>query len=205
MSRIAKAAAVIVMTVAAGALSFNVVRARTTAKRARGASVTSAASLARKSASPFGTYLRVYFLYSSDCGICKDPAVMRAMSAMPAAVRAAAVQHGYQRVSLLAVSPDANRAASLGYLDRLGARSFDEVNIGGGWLNATIGDLVWRTGTIEASVPQVLVYRRQVSGTTAPYRMTISPDTLIGIVSGRDQLLKWKDSGFALDSLHTKS
>jgi hypothetical protein len=201
MSRTAKVAAVVVMTVAAGALSFGVVRARTLATRAARASTTTATALATKAASPFGTYLRVYFLYSSDCAICKDPSVMRAISAMPAAVRAAAVQRGYQRVSMMAASPDGARTKSLQYLDRLGARSFDEVNIGGGWLNATIGDLVWRTGKVQASVPQVLVYRRHVSGTMEPYSMTVSPDTLLGIVSGRTEILKWEASGFSLDSL----
>lgn len=188
--------------------SYSITRAGTTRTPARVSAsaakdtipVTVAESLAREGY-PTGRHLVVYFLYSADCGFCKMPTTVAAIRRLRAGVRANARKAGFASATVVAVSPDVERAKSLAYLDRIGAENLDEVSIGGGWLNEHIARLVWRDTTVAAAVPQLLIVTREVGGTMTPFRLSVGADSVLAVVSNQPDILRWDSAGFSIDYL----
>ena len=144
-----------------------------------------------------GAYLVAYVLVSSHCGACRDPQTKQALRDLRAALRARA-DSSFVAVSLIGVGVDQDLAEGMQYMNSIGA-SFDEVDVGGVWLNQVMTNLVWREASGRAAVPQVVLVKRTIDTRNYPDDIRIPADSVLASIGGRDSLVRWVSSGAALN------
>lgn len=151
-------------------------------------------------ASANGTHLIAYVIAASDCGWSSQPGVITAVRAMRAQM--ASVHGGsYAQVSVVGVALDSDIDAGLRFLSDIGSRTpagaFDQIIVGGSWLNEQIVRFVWRDGFTEAALPQVLVIERPVN--TAPYLLNrtlgVQDDKVVAREIGSRAIVSWLEGG----------
>jgi hypothetical protein len=112
----------------------------------------------------------------------------------------AAQSANFAAVSVIAVDLEGDVRSGVDYLRSLGP-SFDQVSIGGAWLNELITNLVWREALAKPSVPQVLLVARRVDASRFPRDVAVGRDSLVLSVAGRDSVVEWIGRGAPL-TLH---
>jgi hypothetical protein len=102
------------------------------------------------------------------------------------------------RVIGVAIGQDLEGGAE--YLSSFGplGTTFDELSIGGGWLNSFVVDLMWRGGYASPAVPEILVVQRKIDATAYPSHIGVEDDSLLLAVEGRDSVLAWISRGAPL-------
>lgn len=148
---------------------------------------------------PSGHHLIAFVLLSSECGFCAEKHTKIAVSQLrDSLLRSQSA--AFQRISVVGVAVDRNIDNGLKYLRGLSRSgiAFDEISVGGMWLNETITALVWREAVGTPSVPQVLVIEREVDASAFPGHIEIRSDSLLLRVSGRDSLIDWVAHGTPL-------
>lgn len=151
-------------------------------------------------ASPFasGHYLVAYVLVSSGCGWCADPATKQALRTVRDSLLASH-RGTFAGVSVVGVAIDGSLDAGIQYLRDLDEpKAFDQVSVGGLWLNELALSLVWREGFADAAVPQVVLVQRHVDATRYPDYIQIQRDSALGTIVGRDSLVAWIARGAPL-------
>jgi hypothetical protein len=106
---------------------------------------------ARPRANPFapehGTHLIAFVVTASDCGWCGRPELKAAIGSLRENLNAVHKRR-YAAVSVVGISADEDIATGLAYLAEVGAgtlnAAFDQVMVGGGWLNEQIVRLIWQ-------------------------------------------------------------
>jgi hypothetical protein len=147
-----------------------------------------------------GTNLIVYFFTSSTCGWSKILDQGEAIRSLRTQIRSA---HGasYAQITMVGVGLDRDLGTGLQFLGKLGqgdiAKAFDQVIVGGSWLNEQIVKLVWREGTIEAAMPQILVVERPVDTRdyVATSKIVLRDDRVVANVVGEVAITKWMKEG----------
>lgn len=146
---------------------------------------------------PTGLYLVAYVVVASDCGFCTEPYAKKALANFrDSLVKANGSK--YAEVRVVGVSIDHDLEAGVEYLRRYRSDmpdAFDQIMVGGSWLNEFMSAQAWRDHRASISVPQVLFFKRHVDARTYPKEITISPDTLVFQFSGRDSLLAFVNGG----------
>jgi len=113
--------------------------------------------------------------------------------------------HGrsYAQVSVVAVDLDKDLNAGFEFLSKMGdvnvERAFDQIIVGGSWLNEQMVRLVWREGISEAASPQILLIERPINTEAYVSSATISveSDRLIAQLSG-NEIIPWIKRGIPL-------
>lgn len=149
---------------------------------------------------PTGDYLIAYVLMSSDCGFCTEKHTEEAISALRDSLRASQGSR-FAHVSVVGISLDDDVAAGSRYLSGLGKHgaAFDQVGIGGSWLNEFATRLIWRDGLAKAAIPQVVLVDRRIDARNYPRYIDVRRDSMLLNVTGRDSLIAWVAGGARLD------
>lgn len=154
-------------------------------------------------ASSNGTNLVVYVLTASDCGwsvLLGQGEAVRSVRTRLRAVYGAS----YAQVTVVGVGLDKDLSAGLKFLTDLGdgsiSNAFDQVVVGGSWLNEEIVRLVWREGVIEAALPQILVVERAVNTESyiETHKIEVQNDRIVANLRGERQITQWMDAGYPL-------
>ena len=114
--------------------------------------------------------------------------------------------HGsaYAQISVVGVDLDADLTKGLAFLGQIGggriSGAFDQILVGGSWLNDKALQVIWSDKTITAALPQVLVVERSV-GTDdylKTYRVTVGSDQVVANIVGETDLWLWARQGYRL-------
>ncbi len=142
---------------------------------------------------PTGEYLTAYMIMSSKCHFCTSDSAKTTIRGLRAAVRRAAGDR-YARVSVVGVAIDPDVRAELQFIQSIGAGdAFDQISIGGGWLNHLIAELSWQDGFAEPAMPQIVFTERRVDGKEYPDVIRLGPPTLLYHKVG-EGALAWIDT-----------
>jgi precorrin-6B methylase 2 len=141
-----------------------------------------------------GRHLVAYVLVSSSCGFCRLDEVKAALGSIRYNLRRAHAVD-FTRISVVAVSVDETVGAGLGYLGEIGLDKFDQLVVGGGWLNPQVISYVWQKRWTLALVPQVILVSRAVGAEEKPASVSVAADSVLRVVHGRDELLNWVRQG----------
>ncbi len=104
-------------------------------------------------------------------------------------------------MSVVGIAMDDDLTAGVRYLRSLGrsGAAFDEISVGGSWLNQFATALIWRDGLATPEVPQVVLVERRVDAAGYPRYMDVQRDSVLLKVTGRDSLIAWVNGGTPLD------
>lgn len=158
-------------------------------------------------ASADGTHLIAFVITASDCGWSSQPRTMRALGSIRERMRSA---HGerYAHVGVVGVAIDEEPEAGLRFLSEIGGgevrTAFDQIAIGGSWLNEHLVRFVWREGIAEAATPQVIVVERLVDTKSylSDYTIRTGDDKVVATPSGSSDILQWLEQGLPLDDVN---
>lgn len=139
---------------------------------------------------PRGREIVAVYFGASTCGPCLLPSVKDAVRAMKPLLDGQAKQ-AHAAFSVIGVSTDWQTAKGSEFLAPLGL--FDQVVVGGNWMNLAVEHLVWRDPKGSPALPQVLVFDRTVNpeGRT----ITFSEPNLLRRVTGSDSIVAWVAAG----------
>lgn len=150
---------------------------------------------------PSGRYLIAFVLLSSECGFCTEKSTKKAVGDLRASLHASQGK-AFAKVSVVGVAIDPDLRAGVRYLENLersGGAAFDELSVGGSWLNQVLTALVWRDDMVKPQVPQVVLIERRVDAGGYPRYLDMQPDSMLLNVTGRDSLIAWVNRGTPLD------
>ena len=155
-------------------------------------------------ASANGTHLIAFVITASDCGWSKLPATMQAVGSLRAKLRST-YGGSYALVSVVGVVLDKDVQAGLRFVSTLGEGSpdgaFDQLIVGGSWLNEQVVRLVWRERMAQAASPQVLVIERPVNTDSylSASRIGVQNDRVLVNPIGSAEIVQWIAQGMPLD------
>lgn len=142
-------------------------------------------------ADSLGVRQQVVLVYVGDvdCSACRSADFRESLRALLLALREEVEGHG-QEFYPIGISLSRDSRAGVRHL--LGLGNWAEISIGGGWLNSFVHKHVWSRGG-DASTPEVLVYRREVSQTTNAFliyeetrpRILTGPSTIEYVVENQ--------------------
>jgi hypothetical protein len=95
---------------------------------------------------------------------------------------------------MIGVSLDWEPEVGWNYLRQFGA--FDEVAVGSNWFGLHPEVLMFSGASIEATIPQIVIYERTVS--VADAKPTFGPRRILRSLRGRDQMVAWLNAGAPL-------
>jgi len=145
-----------------------------------------------------GEYLVAYVLMSSECRFCTDPNTQAALRNLRTTLRASS-RGRYANVSVVAVALSDDQNRELQFIQGLGkpGEAFDELSVGGSWMNELVSQLVWRDGFGLPVVPQLVLVERRVDARSYPKHVDVGAESLLYRASG-DALVKWVTEGAPL-------
>jgi hypothetical protein len=154
-------------------------------------------STALASIFPSGVYLMAYVVVASDCGFCTETKAKKALATLRDSL-VKANSSRYAAVRVIGVSIDDDLDAGVKYLQSYRSdisMAFDQIMIGGSWLNDFMSAHAWRDHRATTSIPQVLFFTRHVDARAYPKEIGIGHDTLVFQFTGRDSLLAFVNGG----------
>ena len=105
----------------------------------------------------------------------------------------------------MGIASDRDLRKGVQYLESLGALGsvFDQLSLGGSWLNEQMAALVWREGVATPEVPQIVLVERLVDAGNYPAHVEIRRDSLLLVVAGLTDIVRWVSDGTPLRSGRT--
>lgn len=168
------------------------------ARRPAGRNTTSADTTVK---SPFasGRYLVAFVFLAAECGFCTEKGTKQAIGALRTSLQASQ-RASFAQVTVVGVAIDSDLGAGSKYLQSLGRSGtvFDELSLGGSWLNEPMTALAWRAGMATPDVPQVVLIERLVDATAYPRHIEVQRDSMLLKITGRDDLIAWVKQGTPL-------
>ena len=155
-------------------------------------------------ASVDGVHLIAFVITASDCGWSNHPQTKAALGSIRERMRSAYGDR-YAHLEIVGVAIDEEPEAGLTFLSEIGGgtvrTAFDQVAVGGSWLNEQVVRFVWREGKAVASTPQVIVVERLVDTSSYLSESTIKTgdDLVVANPRGSRDLLRWLEQGLPLD------
>ncbi len=155
-------------------------------------------------ASVNGVHLIAFVIGASDCGWSNLPEIKEAFGRIRERIRAA-YGDTYAHIEVVGVAIDEDPEAGLTYLSDIGGgtvgTAFDQIAVGGSWLNEQVVRFAWREGKAAASTPQVIVVERLVDTSSYLSESTIKTgdDLVVANARGRNDILRWLEQGLPLD------
>lgn len=130
-----------------------------------------------------GTELVAVFVVSSGCVFSRDPTLPAALAGTRRELQARAEKSGKRFVSI-GVALDADPTEGTRFLERFG--TFDELIVGGGWLNVGFLSFIARDLPGPLATPQLVVVERDIVVDQRVF--DVSRDRLLGRYIGVDQI-----------------
>ncbi len=157
------------------------------------------------SSAPFasvgGRHLDVLVITSSDCAWSTRPEFMTAIPRIRQRLRSTS-RRSYQKVNIIGVAMDVDPDSGFQFLAELGNGKvggiFDQVAVGGSWLNEVVTQFVWRENLGEAATPQVVIAERLVSADSYPTALDITERKLLLRLVGSSRIDRWVKDGMPL-------
>lgn len=143
-----------------------------------------------------GRYLVIYAFVAKECGLCREEKTRQALARLRQVV-VLANKENFAEIRVIGVALDDDVSEGVSYLKSLetDGRIFDQISVGGGWLNEQVAGMVWREHQFLPRVPQVVGVVRRIDASAYPSSIAVQPDSLLFVVTGRDSLLKWIGGG----------
>lgn len=150
-----------------------------------------------------GQHLIAYVVVASDCGFSTRPDVEDAVRHLRDVLLAA---HGqsYAQVSVVALDVDQDVATGLEFLKQFQKHHsgpvFDQVSVGGVWVNDGFVNLGWRERLATGATPEIDLIERPVDSHhyLVDWTVSIGRDALLLRVAGYDQIARWVQEGAPL-------
>lgn len=148
-----------------------------------------------------GANLVAFVITASDCGWSRQPEVLAAVRKLPDALRN---HHGdrFRSISIIAVLIDSDLELGLRFFKEVSGNHqiFDQVSIGGGWLNEEAIRLMWSRHSVLPASPQIVLMSRQVDASEylSNSRIRVTGDSILAEVSGSRQIAEWIRNGTPL-------
>lgn len=150
-----------------------------------------------------GIHLIAYVLTAADCGWSNHPSMLAAYKTIRNVLK---TFHGdkYAEISVIGVALDQNLSAGFNFLASIGGGTpegaFDQIAVGGTWLNEQIVKFVWREHAAEPATPQIVLVERPVDAGSyrETYTLKVEADSIIAVKSGADLILSWLQQGAPL-------
>lgn len=152
-------------------------------------------------ASADGEHLIVYLITASDCGWSTRPSVLQSVATLRSRLTAR-YSSRFASISLVAVVLDLKVRAGLEFLEMIGgADAFDQVAVGGSWLNDAAVRLIWQDGVARPASPQVVVSTRRVNSRefVSAGSLTVGPERVVRTFVGGDEVVLWIQSDVPLN------
>jgi len=143
-----------------------------------------------------GPQIQVVLIGSAGCGASRQPAFVSAFRQIRARFEQLRGQTG-MHVSFVGVALDRVIEDGLAFLSELGP--FDQVSVGGDWLNDEAVRFLWRDLPGAGGIPQVLVVRRSLLKTSTWYRL--GRDAVVLRKVGIEALSAWAMAGAPVNGL----
>lgn len=156
-------------------------------------------------ASVDGAHLIAFVITASDCAWSSQTRTMEALGSIRERMRSAYGAR-YAHVGVVGVAIDEEPETGLTFLSEIGGgevrTAFDQIAIGGSWLNEHLVRFVWREGIAEAATPQVIVVERLVDTKSylSDYTIRTGDDRVVATPSGSSAILQWLEQGLPLDN-----
>ncbi len=155
-------------------------------------------------ASVDGAHLVAFVITASDCGWSNHPQTKAALGVIRERMRSAYGDR-YAHIEVVGVAIDEDPEAGLTFLSEIGRgtvrTAFDQIAVGGSWLNEQIVRFAWREGKAKAATPQVIVVERLVdtSSYLSEYTIKTGDDLVVANASGSSDIARWIEQGLPLD------
>jgi len=137
--------------------------------------------------------VRMIFIGSSTCGAHRNEGLRAAIETAKRALAERSTAAGRQFTSA-GVAIDWRIEDGIEFLAAFG--EFDEIIVGGSWLNSGAIRYVWEDFPGSSVVPQVVVVRRPV--TVSSSTISVGEEELLARLAGADQIMEWVDLGAPL-------
>jgi hypothetical protein len=155
-------------------------------------------------AAAHGRNLVAYTFIASDCGWSTLPRSRETIRSLRTRLRTTH-QAEYAQISVVGVGLDLDASTGVAFLADIAGGSiseaFDQVLVGGSWLNDKALQVMWSDRLIKPALPQILVVERSV-GTQdyiATSRLTVGDDRIVANIVGEREIADWATGGFRLD------
>ncbi len=137
-----------------------------------------------------GDELILVFIAGAFCAASRDSALPAIVEHAKLRAAAAASEAGY-RFRAIGVSLDWRQEEGLALLARYGR--FDQIAVGGNWLNDSAVKYLWRDIPGGAEVPQILFVRRSID--VGPRLIHVGDESMVARLGGSDAIRRWVDGG----------
>jgi hypothetical protein len=135
---------------------------------------------------PRGDQVVVLFVASSSSRADAAPGLREAVRSLHRQLQVEAERHGLA-LEFVGVSLDWDVEEGIRFLRRYGP--FDQVVVGGNWVNLAAIEYIWRDQPGSPTVPQIVLIRRHVD--QRPATIDVSPDQVLGRFVGAEQIMEW--------------
>jgi hypothetical protein len=152
-----------------------------------------------------GSYLVAYVLFASDCGFSELPGSKDAISRLRATLLKSQGA-SFAAVRVVAVDLDKDVKPGLDFISQLqhGATApvFDQVEVGGSWLNEEFVRLGWQKGMAKPAIPQVVLVTRPVDSRTylSNAHLSVGADSVLADIVGAADIAAWVAGGTRIDA-----
>ena len=151
-----------------------------------------------------GLQLVAYVVAASDCGWSSTPAMMQIVGSIRDSL-VVGLDPTYSSVRVVAVVLDDSVSAGWKFVSALSGgrpeRSFDQVVLGGSWLNETLQRWIWRDSLVDAASPQVFLVARPIGAAAYldDYRLRIGQDWIVARHVGSSSIHQWLAAGATVE------
>lgn len=142
---------------------------------------------------PAGEELVLAFISSTWCVGNRAPGLHEAIEEAKLTMADRASVEGI-RFRAVGVALDWPTADGIAYLNEFG--EFDELVVGSNWFNLGVEELIWEDEETSASIPQVIIFRREVKASPTP---SFGQREVLKRVTGGDAIVAWIEAGLNLD------
>lgn len=154
-------------------------------------------------ASQDGLQLVAYVVTASNCGWSSTPAMMSLVGSIRDSL-IVDLDSGFTSVRVVAVVLDDTLANGWRFIQELSGGkpevAFDQVIVGGSWMNESIQRWAWKEGAVEAASPQVFLVAREIATSSYldDYRIRLGTERVVARHVGSAQIHSWLSSGAAV-------
>ena len=141
-----------------------------------------------------GDEVRIILFGAQSCGASNDATFLAAFKELRGSLKRLSTLHPSIRIKLVGIAIDVSLERGLDFLRRTGP--FDEISVGGNWLNDAAVELFWRDRPGPAALPQVVVVRRPVKVTQRNY--WVGGDSIVMRKTGIHDIIEWIGGGASL-------
>jgi len=132
-------------------------------------------------------YSRYVVVLRASCGVCSSGEFRRELGQLRSLAEQQATLSG-RILRFVAVGADGNWRRSFKLVEELGP--FDEVSVGGGWINAEALSAFWHGTDAEPVVPQVLVIEELIEA--RPDWIAVVRSDTVARLRGLAQIATWR-------------